>query len=143
MEKTARISPLHLSAAALSVVLLAGIASNSHAAEVKLSGGEEVPAVQTSAAGQGDISVSADKKVTGSISTSGMEDNAAHIHMGARGKSGPVVLPLVKGPDHNWSVPAGATFTDAQYKAYQAGDLYVNVHSPAHKDGEIRGQLKP
>jgi hypothetical protein len=40
-------------------------------------------------------------------------------------------------------VPAGAKFTDAQYKAYKAGDLYYNVHSDAHKGGEIRGQLKP
>jgi hypothetical protein len=33
--------------------------------------------------------------------------------------------------------------SDAQYKALKAGDLYVNVHSDAHKGGEIRGQLKP
>jgi hypothetical protein len=33
--------------------------------------------------------------------------------------------------------------TDAQYKAFKAGDLYVNVHSAQHQGGEIRGQLKP
>ena len=142
MVKVSRISPLQLSAIAFSLLLLGGMAT-SHAAEVKLSGGEEVPAVQSSAAGQGDISVGSDKKVSGSVSTSGVEGTAAHIHMGARGKSGPVVVPLMKGSDNNWTVPAGATLTDPQYKAYQAGDLYVNVHSAAHKDGEIRGQLKP
>ena len=40
-------------------------------------------------------------------------------------------------------MPAGAKLTEAQYKAYEAGDLYVNVHSAAHKGGEVRGQLKP
>lgn len=33
--------------------------------------------------------------------------------------------------------------TDAQYKSYTAGNLYVNVHSAAHKEGEICGQIKP
>jgi hypothetical protein len=32
--------------------------------------------------------------------------------------------------------------TDAQYDAYKAGGLYINVHSSEHKSGEIRGQLK-
>ena len=45
--------------------------------------------------------------------------------------------------DNGWTVPAGAKFTDAQYSAFQAGIFYVNVHSAANKDGEIRGQLKP
>jgi hypothetical protein len=42
-----------------------------------------------------------------------------------------------------WSVPTGAKLTDAQYQSYKAGGLYVNVHSDAHKDGEMRSQLKP
>ena len=62
--------------------------------------------------------------------------------LGAPGKNGGVIIPLVKSGD-KWMVPANAKLTDAQYKAFQAGDLYVNVHSAAHKDGEIRTQVKP
>jgi CHRD domain len=68
---------------------------------------------------------------------------AAHIHQGAMGQNGPVIVPLTKTSDNVWSVPAGTKLTDAQYEAFKAGNLYVNVHSAAHKDGEIRAQLKP
>jgi len=67
----------------------------------------------------------------------------AHIHLAPAGKNGPVIVPLTKSGDNMWSVPAGAKLTDDQYKAYKAGDLYVNVHSAENKGGEIRGQLKP
>ena len=29
-------------------------------------------------------------------------------------------------------VPAGAKLNDAQFKAFKAGNLYVNVHGDAH-----------
>jgi hypothetical protein len=63
--------------------------------------------------------------------------------MAAAGKNGPVIVPLAKSGEGTWSVPAGAKLTDAQYEAYKAGELYVNVHSAENKGGEIRGQLKP
>jgi CHRD domain-containing protein len=111
---------------------------------VKLSGSEEVPAVTTSASGSGTITVKDDKTVSGSVKTSGVAGTAAHIHMGPAGRNGPVIIPLTKSSDGNtWSVPAGAKLTDAQYEAYKAGGLYVNVHSAANKGGEVRGQLKP
>jgi hypothetical protein len=110
---------------------------------VKLSGDQEVPPVTTQATGRGTISVSADKAVTGSVTTTGVAASMAHIHEGAAGKNGPVVIPLSKSGDNQWSVSAGAKFTDAQYKSFKAGNLYVNVHSAAHPNGEIRGQLKP
>ena len=128
------------------VTVLAGCATTGADTGVKvsLSGSQEVPAVTTSASGSGTIVVGEDKSVSGSVSTTGVAGLAAHIHVGAAGKNGPVIIPLTKGADGTtWSVPAGAKLTDAQYESYKAGDLYVNVHSAAHKGGEIRGQLKP
>lgn len=111
---------------------------------VTLSGAEEVPPVTTSASGSGTISVKDDKSVSGSVTTTGVAGTAAHIHMGAKGRNGPVIVPLTKSSDGNtWTVPEGRTLTDAQYEAYKAGNLYVNVHSAANKGGEVRGQLKP
>jgi hypothetical protein len=111
---------------------------------VTLSGDEEVPPVKTSASGSGTITVKDDKSVSGSVTTTGVTATAAHIHMAPRGKNGKIIIPLTKSSDGNtWSVPAGAKLTDAQFEAYKAGNLYVNVHSAAHKGGEIRAQLKP
>ena len=110
---------------------------------VTLSGNDEVPAVTTSASGNGSVKVADDKTVSGSVTTKGITATAAHIHEGEMGKNGAVVIALTKSGDDKWVVPDGAKLSDAQYESYKAGKLYVNVHSAAHKDGEIRGQLKP
>ncbi len=110
---------------------------------VTLSGAQEVPPVMTSASGSATIKVAADHAVSGSVTTSGMRGIAAHIHQGAAGKNGPVIIPLSMSSENTWKVPAGAKLSDAQYAAYKAGDLYVNVHSEAHRGGEIRAQLTP
>jgi len=111
--------------------------------KVKLTGDEEVPPVKTAASGAGSFNISSDKSVSGSITTTGVEGTAAHIHEGPAGKNGPVIVPLTKGANNTWSVAPGAKLTDTQYESYKAGNLYVNVHSAANKGGEIRAQLKP
>jgi hypothetical protein len=123
--------------------LALGHAGTSIAGDTKLSGQEETPPVATAATGTAKISVSDDKKIKGSVTTTGVEGTAAHIHLGAAGEKGPPVITLVKGDGGQWSVPADAVLTDEQFAAYKAGKLYVNVHSAANKGGEVRGQLKP
>lgn len=111
--------------------------------KVNLTGAEETPPVSTSATGEGKITISKDHTVTGSIKTTGIEGVAAHIHVGAPGQSGPPIITLTKGADGVWKVPDGSKLTDEQFASFTSGNLYVNVHSPEHKSGEIRAQLKP
>jgi hypothetical protein len=126
-------------------LVLAGCAgtSGTNSTQVTLSGAQEVPPVTTAATGFGTITVGADKSVSGSVTTSGVVGVAAHIHDGAPGKNGPVIVPMTKSSDNTWTIAPGAKFTDAQYEAFKGGNTYVNVHSAANKGGEIRGQLKP
>lgn len=110
--------------------------------KVTLSGASEVPPVQTSASGTGSVSVGSDRSVKVEVKVSGMQPTAAHIHEGAAGANGPVIVPLQKKGDNEFVAADGAKFTEAQYEAYKAGRTYLNVHSDKYKGGEIRAQLK-
>jgi len=134
-------SCLHI-AAAFAVTTFASCWALAADVKVTLSGDQEVPPVKTAASGTGTISVNADKSVSGAVTTQSIKGTAAHIHEGPMGKNGGVAVPMEKSGDNGWKLPSGAKLTDAQYSAFQAGNLYVNVHSAAHPDGEIRAQMK-
>lgn len=108
---------------------------------VSLTGAEEVPPATTGASGKSTIKVGDDKSVSGEVTVTGVSATAAHIHEGAKGANGPVVVPLTKSSDTTFTVPPNSKLTDAQYASYMAGNLYVNVHSAANPGGEIRAQL--
>ena len=76
-----------------------------------MAGKEEVPAVETAATGSGTITVGADKSVSGSVTTKGIDGIAAHIHQAAAGKNGPPIIALEKTADGAWSVPEGSKLT--------------------------------
>jgi hypothetical protein len=109
---------------------------------VTLTGANEVPAVTTSASGTGTVTIKEDRSVTAKITVKDMTATASHIHEGAAGANGPVIVPFTKTGDNTFEAAAGAKLTDAQYAAYKAGNLYVNVHSAKNPGGEIRAQLK-
>ena len=86
----------------------------------------------------------------------------SHIHMAPPGVNGPVVVfffaPTPNTADKattgdefevagvrtpaDFTFPAGVTYADF-LAALRSGGTYVNVHSPAHPGGEIRGQIVP
>jgi hypothetical protein len=65
---------------------------------------------------------------------------AAHIHKGAAGVAGPVVVPLCA-PCRNGQNGRQAIAEDLA-AALEQGGYYVNVHTARNAGGEIRGQLK-
>jgi len=86
---------------------------------------------------------------------------ASHIHVGAAGTNGPVIIPfftnqplfssphgcktLAEGTrtvaDLNTKASPSITSWDDFVKALLSGDTYINVHTKANPGGEIRGQL--
>jgi hypothetical protein len=117
-----------------------------------LTGAQEVPAVATTATGQGTAVISADgSTITYIVTYSGLSGtvNAAHIHTGAAGVAGGVILPLTAGPSPMTGTLTAANFaasgpvtTFAQaVAAIRAGTTYFNLHTTANPGGEIRGQI--
>jgi hypothetical protein len=148
-------------AAVLAALLLAALALPTTAVAASgdvvlygvLSGAAEVPAVQTDGAGSVYVIVnSARTKLTYVVTYRGLSGAvaAAHIHLGAAGVAGPIIIPLKPGRSPmigtlyaaNLS-PAGDvhTFADA-IASMRAGRTYVNLHTAAHPGGEVRAQLR-
>jgi hypothetical protein len=127
----------------LALVLMAASA-NLYAQQpmpITLTGSAEVPPVATSATGTVQITVLSDRTVSGSVKTSGFDPTMAHIHEAAIGKNGPPIITLTKATNDSFIVPSTSKLTEAQYKSYLGGNLYVNVHSTANPNGELRAQL--
>jgi CHRD domain len=131
-------------AAAALAVLAAGAAN----AEVlhftaKLDGASETPPNDSHGAGKAWVNLdTATKTLDWKVEYSGLTGPAimAHFHgPAAVGQAAPVAVPLTG----SVASPAvgSATLTDAQIGQLEAGMWYVNVHTEAHKGGEIRGQV--
>lgn len=67
----------------------------------------------------------------------------AHIHRGQPGFAGPVVIQLTFSvpSDTTGSLTGTGTLTQVQEDSLLAGNMYVNVHSANHPNGELRAQL--
>ena len=112
--------------------------------EVALSGANEVPPITSPMSGTATVTINPDRTVSVKVTVKGMTATASHIHEGPPGTIGPVTVPFTKTGDNTFASAEGAKLTEAQYAAYKAGQLYINVHSAAHPVGEIRSpQLVP
>jgi hypothetical protein len=66
---------------------------------------------------------------------------AAHIHEGAPGVPGGIIISLTVKPDGTISGTTETALTAEQVSKLQSGAYYVNVHTDMNQAGEIRGQI--
>ncbi len=109
--------------------------------EAELKGSAEVPPVQTSATGTADITYdSSSKNLSWTIEHTGLSGDvtAAHFHGPAPVReNAPPVVPI----DVTALAKGSATLDDAQATDLAEGRWYLNLHTAANPDGEIRGQV--
>ena len=148
------------------MLLFAGTAMASTGAvdfKAHLTGGSEVPAVDTVSQGQAIFKLSDDgTQLHYKLIVANLEDTLqSHIHVGPAGANGGVVAflypsappaqliegrfsgVLAKGvitADDLRGILAGASLDDLVAEMV-AGNTYVNVHTVANPGGEIRGQI--
>ena len=136
-------------AIAIAATTLAGCATSGEGATAAAAHGMDfnaklAPPAGVASSGKGTASMSLDmtsKVLTYRVEYSGLTGpaTAAHIHGPADpGANAPPVIPF---PTPASPIVGTATLTDAQVADLHAGKYYVNVHTPANRGGEIRGQI--
>ena len=112
----------------------------------ELEGSQEIPPVDTRASGLAAVTLDeAGALVTIHVNTNRLGTaSASHLHSAFGGTNGGVAIGLAQdgGNAAHWFVEEAA-LDAAVLDALLAGGTYVNVHSPAHPGGEIRGQVIP
>jgi hypothetical protein len=130
----------------------------------QLTGGEQVPAVTTTASGTASFSLNSDgTELHYKLTVAGLSDvTMAHLHLGAMAGNGPPVAWLypsapppkqIDGPSNGVLSEGSITAADLKgplagktigdlVAAIKAHNIYVNVHTKEHGDGEIRGQVQ-
>lgn len=115
------------------------------ASTVALSGANEVPAVTTTATGTALLRITADNKLYSRITVTNLETTdaltMAHIHSGATGVNGAVLIGLASAAA-DFGVTKINTPTATQIASIRNDAVYVNVHSTTRASGVIRGQIR-
>lgn len=116
----------------------------------RLDGAQQVPSVSTTSKGMAAITL-------GSVGSVGLAYNVtvnglsgpiigAHFHYGGIGETGPVVYDIASNFNNNsalgvWRSTGLNALNDSLIVALLTGKLYINVHTSANPNGEIRGQV--
>jgi hypothetical protein len=115
--------------------------------QTAMSSQQEVPVVTSSASAIAGLTINRQTgDLVAHITGAGVNDaTAAHIHQGFAGTNGGVLVALVQDatdPTH-WMTANAEVLDATRIAALDAGELYLNLHTPANPGGELRGQLAP
>ena len=122
-----------------------------------MTGQEEVPPVDTQAVGEAILTqdLPLNQTMHYFVNVTGIEGvSQGHIHSGAEGENGPIVVTLFNFDSPQNEVLQYSNFTASNLEgpmegktmqdligAMKNGSTYINVHTEQNPNGEIRGQL--
>jgi hypothetical protein len=154
---------LHLSVLAASLTLLMAATASAQVINLTatLSGGEETPApgLNTGAVGTAEVGVDLTNRevvVVLQLFNLPTGTTAGHIHAGAKGTPGPVILDFNFPTGRTGDLPITFRLGEAAFRARPeigintlidamqtivGENAYVNIHTTQYPAGEIRGQL--
>ncbi len=138
---------------ALGILLTSTIARADHLTakylfSARMNGMQEVPAVTTNALGLATFYLNDTRDtLCVEMTATGLSGSITgiHIHEGAMGSNGSVVvdmMPYLSGNRLKGTI-TGATLTPSFIAKMFAGQFYLNLHTAANANGEIRGQILP
>lgn len=109
----------------------------------ELRGGEEVPGPgDADGTGTARLVLTPDGRVCADLALAKIEPaTAAHIHSGAKGVDGPVVIPLPTPTDGRATGCAPGDPAAVARVLTDPAAAYVNVHTATQPNGAVRGQL--
>ena len=128
-----------------------------HEFATNMTGQEEVPPVDTQAVGEAILvqDLPLNQTIHHFVNVTGIEGaTQGHIHSGAAGENGPIVVTLFNFDSPQSTVLQNGTFAASNLEgpmqgktipdliaAMKNGSTYVNVHTEQNPDGEVRGQI--
>jgi len=107
-------------------------------------GSQETPPVVTSGSSLGLVSLNLSTReviVNGSYANLSSNQTQVHIHRGAIGSPGGIVLSLTGTGGTSGTFSGSGTLSAAEFSEMRNGLHYVNIHTTGSPNGELRGQI--
>lgn len=142
---TRRMAGLYVMLTALLVLTTGRTVLAQSGLTTSLTGAAEVGGGDPDGSGNATVTVTSDTTLSYTIDVTGitLPATAAHIHKGAAGANGPVVVPFSPAPGADGKATGTATADAALIADIRANpqNYYVNVHTSDFPNGAMRGQL--